>query len=197
MRWCAGAHYAVIEAGAGRRAGGDEADAAGASYTFGYFCPDHFFISSYSGIESKAAAKGAETLIVETAGLCGRCSPFMKNAAGVAAFSLLESSKSPQKAAPLINTADAVVFTGADLVSPTEKRVCAALVRKCNPAADIYMVDALTGEGIHRLAARLETVLEGLPDNDGQPPERMLRASPPKFLCSYCFGRDDVGAFRL
>ncbi|WP_320936624.1 GTP-binding protein, partial [Enterocloster lavalensis] len=42
-------------------------------------CPDHFYISNVEDCAKRAQAEGFEYLIVESAGLCNRCAPHLKD----------------------------------------------------------------------------------------------------------------------
>jgi Ni2+-binding GTPase involved in maturation of urease and hydrogenase len=161
----------------------------------GKFCPDHFFIDIFRKIYDDAISTGADCLLIETAGLCARCSPFFDGIPAVAVLPLLAGRNTPLKSGPIVSCADVVVLTGADLVSAAETRVFRSVVKTVNPTARLIAANALTGEGLFALVPALEAVMEKT--SSCEPGEFFsLRHSPPKFVCSFCFGRRDISSFR-
>ena len=156
----------------------------------GQFCPDHFFLDAWPDLFADARARGCEFLFVETAGLCGRCAPYFTGAAALAVVSFCNSSRAPRKIGPVLGCADIIVFTGADLVSPAERRAFTHLVRAQNSRARLIAANGLTGEGTAALAAALDAA----PPHSGP---GAPRHAAPAFICSYCFGKDEAGSFRL
>jgi len=49
----------------------------------GRFCPDHALLEALPGVRAWAAGEGLATLVIETAGLCDRCAPFLARALAV------------------------------------------------------------------------------------------------------------------
>ena len=45
----------------------------------GALCPDHFFVSNIEEVVQWGISNNLDILITESAGLCNRCSPYIKN----------------------------------------------------------------------------------------------------------------------
>ena len=45
----------------------------------GSVCPDHFFVSNIEEVVQWGKRQGLDLLITESAGLCNRCSPYIKD----------------------------------------------------------------------------------------------------------------------
>lgn len=154
----------------------------------GNLCPDHFFVSHIQDSWSWAERRGADVLLVESAGLCNRCSPHIKDVPGVCVIDNLSGINAPYKIGPMLRTADVVVITKGDVVSQAEREVFAFRVRQANSRAAIVAVNGLTGQGAFALVRRLESF--PAPDN---PDGLKLRYTMPAALCSYCLGERKVG----
>lgn len=89
----------------------------------GDLCPDHMRILILADALSRAASVDSDLLIVESAGLCLRCTPFTTQSYGVVVLSAVSGRKTPLKMAPMIALADTAVVTKVDLVSQAEKEV--------------------------------------------------------------------------
>jgi len=154
----------------------------------GELCPDHFYVSNVHRAWAWASGAGSDVLIVESAGLCNRCSPHIKNIPAVCVIDNLSGIHTPRKIGPMLRTADVVVITKGDIVSQAEREVFAFRVRQANPRARIVAVNGLTGQGSFALWRILEPFpgLEKLED-------LMLRFTMPAALCSYCLGERRVG----
>jgi len=151
----------------------------------GRVCPDHFLLENLPEVRAWAALEGLDTLVIETAGLCGRCAPYLCGAAAVAVVDATSGIRAPAKLGPLLQDADACVVTRGDLVSQAECQVFAAGVRGRNPRAPQIALNGLTGEG----AGELARVLDGLVPGAGEGPRTRL----PRLFCSYCLGRTEAG----
>ncbi len=53
----------------------------------GGLCPDHFFATNLEEAWGWAAGTGAECCVIETAGLCNRCSPHLRGALALCVWS--------------------------------------------------------------------------------------------------------------
>jgi len=152
-------------------------------------CPDHFLVSNLPELWGWAAAQGCDNLLIETAGLCHRCSPATASSVSVCVLDCTASAHAPRKLGPMLDQADIVVLTKIDLVSQAEREIIAAAVNELNPAAQVFGVDGLVGYGIEALADRIIQ----LPEQDSYEGDR-LRHTMPSGVCSYCVGEQRVGS---
>lgn len=155
----------------------------------GNLCPDHYFVSNIEECVAWGTEEGFDLLISESAGLCNRCAPHVKDICAVCVVDNLSGVDTPLKIGPMLKMADIVVVTKGDIVSQAEREVFAHRIRKVNAAAVILHVNGLTGQGAHELGrllqdAPLVTELRG----------KLLRFSLPAALCSYCLGQRRIGA---
>lgn len=155
----------------------------------GALCPDHFFASNIEDVVQWGRRKGLDLLITESAGLCNRCSPYIRDIKGVCVIDNLSGINTPKKIGPMLKSADIVVITKGDIVSQAEREVFAARVRSVNPRAVTLHVNGLTGQGAFELgtliyddSAHIETV-------NG----KKLRFPMPAATCSYCLGETRIG----
>ncbi|BDV42186.1 hypothetical protein GURASL_11090 [Geotalea uraniireducens] len=155
----------------------------------GNLCPDHFFVSNIEECLAWGVRSGFDLLISESAGLCNRCAPHIKDVCAVCVIDNLSGVETPRKIGPMLKMADIVVVTKGDIVSQAEREVFAHRVRQVNAGAVIIHVNGLTGQGGHELGRLLRgaapvVAVEG----------RLLRFSMPAALCSYCLGQRRIGA---
>lgn len=155
----------------------------------GGICPDHFFVSNIQeGIEWGIKQR-LDFLFTESAGLCNRCSPHIKNILAVCVIDNLMGMETPKKIGPMLRMADIVVITKSDIVSQAEREVFAFRVMQANIKAKLLFVNGISGQGSNELLslvseARDTITLEG----------SRLRFSMPAALCSYCLGETKVGS---
>ena len=154
----------------------------------GGLCPDHFFITNIESCVQWGRRSGFDLLIVESAGLCNRCSPHIKGVLAVCVVDNLSGVHTPQKIGPMLKTADVVVITKGDIVSQAEREVFAFKVKQVNPRAAVLPVNGLTGQG----ALLFQRQLESARDIDTLE-NAQLRFSMPAALCSYCLGETRIG----
>jgi Ni2+-binding GTPase involved in maturation of urease and hydrogenase len=133
----------------------------------GALCPDHYFVSNVEECVQWGRAEGLDVLVSESAGLCNRCSPYIRDVLAVCVIDNLSGIDTPQKIGPMLKSADIVVITKGDVVSQAEREVFAARVRRVNPKARILHVNGVTGQGsfefsLWRAGAEVDTV-EGRP----------------------------------
>lgn len=155
----------------------------------GSLCPDHFFAGNVGACMAWGERRGLDLLISESAGLCNRCAPHLRDAAAVCVIDLLSGLNAPLKIGPMLRLADIVVITKGDIVSQAEREVFALRTVRANPRAEIFFVNGLTGQGTPALAAAVERRLAAQPDG-----AKRLRFSMPGAVCSFCFGETQVGA---
>ncbi|MBF0513723.1 MAG: hypothetical protein HQK81_06620 [Desulfovibrionaceae bacterium] len=155
----------------------------------GGLCPDHFFATNLEEAFAWAAGTGAETGIIETAGLCNRCSPHIRGALGICVIDNLMGIDAPEKIGPMLRLADIVIVTKGDLVSQAEREVYRYRIRQMNGRAVIRHVNGLTGQGCADLAA----ILAQAPDIKTVT-DMKLRFSMPAAVCSYCLSETRIGS---
>ena len=101
----------------------------------GRFCPDHALFEDWAAMRAWASESRFDTLMVETAGLCGRCAPYVHGSLAICVLDATSGIHSPGKLGPVLTDADACVVTKGDLVSQAEREVFARNVRARNPRA--------------------------------------------------------------
>ena len=99
----------------------------------GDVCPDHMGILVLDDALNWAKSLSRNILIIESAGLCLRCTPYTTHSLGIAVISAISGMNSPLKMAPLLALADVAVVTKTDLVSQAEKEVFRESIRKVVP----------------------------------------------------------------
>src|SRR5690554_4278586 len=77
----------------------------------GALCPDHYFASNIEEVVQWGRKTGLDLLITESAGLCNRCSPYIKEIKGVCVIDNLSGINTPKKIGPMLKAADIVVIT--------------------------------------------------------------------------------------
>ena len=87
----------------------------------GDVCPDHMGIWVLDDALNWAKSLSKNILIIESAGLCLRCTPYTTQSLGIAVISAISGTNSPLKMAPLLALADVAVVTKTDLVSQVGK----------------------------------------------------------------------------
>ncbi|TAJ45589.1 GTP-binding protein [Methanofollis fontis] len=154
----------------------------------GDVCPDHVGIMVMRDAIAWAGEEGADLLIVESAGLCLRCSPYTTDALGVVVLSAVSGTHAPLKMGPMIALADAAVVTRIDLVSQAEKEVFRERIREVAPEIEIVETNAVQGTGMRYLVRRIEET----PDA-ADPDAITLRGVPPLGVCTVCVGKKEIG----
>ncbi|MFV0465634.1 MAG: GTP-binding protein [Lachnospiraceae bacterium] len=155
----------------------------------GALCPDHFFVSNIEEVVQWGNSLGLDLLITESAGLCNRCSPYIKEIQAVCIIDNLSGINTPKKIGPMLKSADIVVITKGDIVSQAEREVFASRVSSVNAKAIVMHVNGLTGQG----AFELSTLLWDEESDISTVKGKELRFSMPSALCSYCLGEKRIG----
>lgn len=148
----------------------------------GNLCPDHFYVSSVLTCNDWGRKKELDVLFLESAGLCNRCSPHLKDIASICVIDNLMGAKTPRKIGPMLKKADIVAVTKGDVVSQAEREVFSFYVRQANPNAVIFQVNGITGQGCLELSQLLNRT--GKSDID----DFFLRFTMPAAVCAYCVG---------
>ena len=155
----------------------------------GSLCPDHYFVSNIEEVTAWGVDQKLDLLITESAGLCNRCSPYIKDVKAVCVIDNLSGINTPKKIGPMLKTADVIVITKGDIVSQAEREVFASRVNSVNPQAVIIMVNGLTGQGAFELSTLLYDEEQDIDTVKG----KKLRFPMPSALCSYCLGETRIG----
>ena len=154
----------------------------------GDLCPDHMGIMVLKDAIAWAEHLNAGMLIVESAGLCLRCTPYTTQAFGIAVLPAVSGSNYPLKMAPLIALADTAVVTKTDLISQAEKEVFRECIRSVVPVIDIIETNAVQGTGMRFLMQAI-TKQPDISDVN----TITLRGTPPLGVCTICVGKKDIG----
>ena len=154
----------------------------------GNLCPDHYFVSNIEECFTWAEKNKFTTLVTESAGLCNRCAPHLKDVLAVCVLDNLSGINTPLKTGPMVKMADVVVVTKSDLVSQAEREVFRFKIQQVNPKAIVLFVNGITGQGADKLGS---IVLKSNTVDDSN--NLKLRFSMPSALCSYCLGETRVG----
>lgn len=152
----------------------------------GELCPDHCNVMVLGDALRWAGSSGASTLLVETAGLCLRCSPYVDGGLGAVVLEATSGMNMPLKVGPMLSLADVAVVTKIDRVSQAEREVFRAKIQDVAPKVRIREVNALYGIGIEPLVE----LIQGTPDAGEC---LMLRGNPPVGTCTICVGKKEIG----
>jgi Ni2+-binding GTPase involved in maturation of urease and hydrogenase len=155
----------------------------------GSLCPDHYFVSNIEEVVKWGRKEKLDLLITESAGLCNRCSPYIKNIKSVCVIDNLSGINTPKKIGPMLKAADIVVITKGDIVSQAEREVFVSKVNSVNPKAITLHINGLTGQGAFELSTLLYNEEENIETVQGE----SLRFPMPSALCSYCLGETRIG----
>jgi Ni2+-binding GTPase involved in maturation of urease and hydrogenase len=155
----------------------------------GSLCPDHYFVSNIEEVVQWGNENNFDILITESAGLCNRCSPYIKDVKAICVIDNLSGINTPKKIGPMLKSADIAIITKGDIVSQAEREVFASRVQTVNPNALIMHVNGLTGQGAFELSTVLYDEKEHVDSLKGQ----KLRYPMPSALCSYCLGETRIG----
>ena len=155
----------------------------------GSMCPDHYFVSNIEEIVQWGLSEKMDLLISESAGLCNRCSPYVKEIKAVCVIDNLSGINTPKKIGPMLKSADIVVITKGDIVSQAEREVFASKVNLVNPGSIIMHINGLTGQGCFELSTLLHDEKKEVKTMVGSE----LRFTMPSALCSYCLGETRIG----
>ena len=151
----------------------------------GEIFPDHCHVLVLKDAIAWAEQQQADIFIVETAGLCLRCAPYVEGAMGVCVLEVTSGMKLPRKIGPMLSLADLAVVTKIDLVSQAEREV---FRKHITEVVDIPVIetDALHAINIDRI------VQEIVKAADIEQP-LYLRGNPPLCVCTICAGKKEIG----
>lgn len=154
----------------------------------GNLCPDHFFITNIESGLQWGKKINLDILITESAGLCNRCSPHIKDILAICVIDNLSGVNTPIKIGPMLKFADIIIVTKGDIVSQAEREVFSYRIKQANPIAKIIFINGITGQGSYKLSRIIKNgkTVDTLIDNH-------LRFTMPSALCSYCVGQTKIG----
>lgn len=155
----------------------------------GSLCPDHYFASNIEEAVDWGNKLNLDLLITESAGLCNRCSPYIRDVKAICVIDNLSGINTPKKIGPLLKSADIVVITKGDIVSQAEREVFGSRVSSVNPGAITIHINGLTGQGAYELSTLLYDVNQNIETVVG----KSLKFPMPSSLCSYCLGETRIG----
>jgi Ni2+-binding GTPase involved in maturation of urease and hydrogenase len=158
----------------------------------GELCPDHCNVMVLGDALDWARNQNADVLLVETAGLCLRCSPYVDGGLGVSVLEATSGQNLPLKVGPMLSLADVAVVTKVDRVSQAEREVFRSRIQDVAPAIHIREVDALRGIGIDPIV-RLVVETPDVRFEGRRPAGMLLRGNPPVGTCTICVGRREIG----
>ncbi|MCP3926499.1 MAG: hypothetical protein GY714_28400 [Desulfobacterales bacterium] len=151
-------------------------------------CPDHFLATNIERVAKYGLKNKLNYIIVESAGLCNRCSPHLRSFLGVTVLDVLSGIHTPKKMGPLLKAADIVVLTRSDLISQAEREVFRTRIRNLNRKAKILEINGLTGQNSQTLG----NLFKDATDFDESIP-LSLKYAMPGAVCSFCLGEKRVG----
>lgn len=152
----------------------------------GELCPDHCNVMVLGDALTWARKASCDVLLVETAGLCLRCSPYVDGGLGIVVLEATSGMNLPLKVGPMLSLADIAVVTKIDRVSQAEREVFRARIQDVAPNVRIREVNALYGIGIDPLVEYVRTQA----DAEGT---LLLRGNPPVGTCTICVGKKEIG----
>jgi Ni2+-binding GTPase involved in maturation of urease and hydrogenase len=153
----------------------------------GDLCPDHAGVMVLGDAVAWALRNGADLFIVESAGLCLRCSPYLNQGLGVVVLSSISGIHTPVKMGAMVGLADVAVVTKIDLIGQAEREVFIQKLREISPRMKVFETNALQGTSLGRLYDLISK------SHDIDPGTLMLRSVPPLGTCTICIGKREIG----
>ncbi len=143
----------------------------------GDICPDHYAALEIPKIIKENQDK--DIIIIETAGLCLRCSPYVKEGLAINVLNILAGK--PSGYGPLLTDADVVVVSKGDLISQAEREIFRSKILEVNKTALVIDGNGLTGEGAIDVAEKIKETPE-------TKKKLTLKHPMPTAICGYCYG---------
>ena len=159
----------------------------------GELCPDHCNVMVMGDALQWAHREGCDVLLIETAGLCLRCSPYTDRGLGLIVLEATSGMNLPLKVGPMLSLADIAVVTKIDRISQAEREVFRARIQDVAPGVKIREVNALHGIGIDPLVTYVLNSPEIDFDAAGHYESLFLRGNPPVGTCTICVGKKEIG----
>lgn len=153
----------------------------------GDLCPDHAEVMILKDVIKWANEEKADLLIIESAGLCLRCSPYLNQGVGLVVLSMLSGLHSVDKMKQLITFADVAMLTMNDLVCQAEREVYIKKIKTTFPNLKTIETNALQGIAVEYLC----NLIDNSEDINEETLE--LKGNPPLGTCSICIGSKKIG----
>lgn len=153
----------------------------------GDLCPDHAGVMVLGDAVEWAEKNGTELFIVESAGLCLRCSPYLNQGLGIIVLSSIAGIHAPEKMGCMVTLADIAVVTKIDLVSQAEREVLVQKIKETHSDLILMETNALQGTSLHRLYE----IIRNSGDIDAE--TLVLKGNPPLGTCTICVGKKEIG----
>jgi Ni2+-binding GTPase involved in maturation of urease and hydrogenase len=144
----------------------------------GELCPDHYTALEIPKIIQKNQDK--DIIILETAGLCLRCSPYVKEGLGINVLDI--TAGHPERYGPILTDADIVAVSKGDLISQAEREIFRYNILKANKDSKIIEINGLTGEGAIDIIKFIKE------SSEIKTSKMTLKHSMPSAICGYCYG---------
>jgi len=153
----------------------------------GDLCPDHAGVMVLGDAIDWAQDNGTDLFIVESAGLCLRCSPYLNQGLGIIVLSSIAGIHAPEKMGAMVSLADIAVVTKIDLVSQAEREVLIQKIKDVHPHINLFETNALQGTSLQRL-------FEMIKNSDPIEKDTLtLKGNPPLGTCTICVGKKEIG----
>ncbi len=154
----------------------------------GDLCPDHAGIMVMDEALQWAESEKSDLLIIESAGLCLRCTPYVTQSLGIVVISAIGGIQAPIKMAQMIALSDLTVVTHTDLITQAEKEVFREKIREIKPDIDIVETNAMQGTGLRFLLKAVSECPSIKYDKS-----MILRGIAPLGVCTVCIGKREIG----
>lgn len=153
----------------------------------GDLCPDHASVMVLGDAVTWAERNNADLFIVESAGLCLRCSPYLNQGLGIVVLSSISGIHAPEKMGAMVSLADIAVVTKIDLVSQAEREVLIQKIKEIHSKLILCETNALQGTSLQRLYELIKS------STDIEKESLVLKGNPPLGTCTICIGKKEVG----
>lgn len=153
----------------------------------GDLCPDHASVMVLGDAIDWAMENETDLFIVESAGLCLRCSPYLNQGLGIIILSSISGIHAPEKMGSMVSLADIAVVSKIDLVSQAEREVLIQKIKEVQPSLLLFETNALQGTSLQRLYEMIRN------SQDIDKNNLLLKGSPPLGTCTVCVGKKEIG----
>jgi Ni2+-binding GTPase involved in maturation of urease and hydrogenase len=153
----------------------------------GDLCPDHAGVMIMGDAIEWAESNNTDLFIIESAGLCLRCSPYLNQGLGLIVLSSIAGIHAPEKMGAMVSLADIAVVTKIDLISQAEREVLIQKIKEVHQNIILLETNALQGTSLQRLYDLIE---KSAPINKET---LLLKGSPPLGTCTICVGKKEIG----
>lgn len=156
----------------------------------GDLCPDHASVVIIKDVIRWGLQNQSDILIIESAGLCLRCAPYLNRGMGISVLSASAGINAPLKMGPMVALSDVAVVTRVDLVSQAEKEIMIQKLHDIYPKVRVFQTNALQGHSLSKLFSEIDDS-EEIEENDLDLIE--LKGNPPVATCTICVGKKQIG----